>query len=226
MGNINIQINEEEQIRKYSDVPALVNKSNIIINNQEDYELAVAITKEIKARLKELEEERRKITKPIDEGKKAVMDLFRKPIEMLEEAERKLKDAMNEYVSKMEREAKEEEERLRKIAEAEADKKRKKIEAQIKKAEEKGDTEKVEELKAKLEEIIPITPVIMPQVENPKGVSYRERWYAEVIDFKLLPDEYKLPNQQALDRVAQATKGSIQIPGVIFKSEKITVIKQ
>jgi len=225
MGNIHIQINEEEQIRKYSDVPTLVNKSNIIINNQEDYELAAKIIKEVKSRLKELEEERKKITKPLDDGKKAVMDLFRKPLELLETAERKLKAAMNKYVTEMERKAREEEERLRKLAEAEAEKERKRLEAQIKKAEEKGKVDKVEELKAKQEEIIPITPVIMPQVENPKGVSYREKWYAEVIDFKLLPDEYKLPNQQALDKVAQATKGSLQIPGVIFKSEKITVIK-
>jgi hypothetical protein len=57
--------------------------------------------------------------------------------------------------------------------------------------------------------------------EKPPGVSYRDKWTAEVVDVKVLPREYMVPNQQALDKFAGAMKGSIPIPGVKFHKEKI-----
>ena len=94
-------------------------------------------------------------------------------------------------------------------------------ENEMKKWEEKGKTEKAEELLEKAEEVVPETPVVIAMTEKPKGVSYSQKWMAEVIDIDKVPREYLIPNMQALNGIAQSTKGTIQIPGVKFLSEKI-----
>ena len=42
----------------------------------------------------------------------------------------------------------------------------------------------------------------------------REVWKAVIVDINAIPREYLVVNQAALDKVAQATRGAIVIPGV------------
>lgn len=220
--NINVMINTQEELKKTADVPTLVKKADLTIVNQDQYNLAGDVLKEVKSRIKELDDERKKITKPLDDAKKAVMNLFKPPIELLEKAEAKIKGLMLTYSEEQEKKAREEQRKLQEQAEKEAEKQKKALEAKIARAEASGKADKVEQLKEQAENIVvPDVPVISPTIETPSGVSYRTKWSAEVIDFKALPDEYKIANQQALDKVAQATKGAISIPGVKMKSEKI-----
>jgi len=220
--NYRIDINTVEEKKKTADVPALCNKADLVITNQEQYETAGSILKEIQNRARELDAQRKTITGPIDQAKKAVMDLFKPPLELLEAASRKIKSGLIAYSNEQERLAAEERARLQKIAEKEAEAEKKKLEAKIERAKASGKEEKAEELEAQKEAIEPLAvPVIEAPVTQLKGVSYREKWTVEVVDFKLLPDEYKLPNQSALDKVAQATKGAIQIPGTKLHKEKI-----
>ena len=205
------------------DVPVLFAKTQqLIINSQEKYETASVILKDVKARAVELDKQLKAITTPLDTAKKAVMDLFRKPLEMLEDAERTIKRSMIEYTEIQEAKAREEQARLQKLADEKAERERKKIEAKIARAEASGKTEKVESLQEQKEAI---ETIVVPtvQIETPKvqGVSFKLQYKAVVEDFNLLPNEYKLPNQSALNKVANATKGSIKIPGVKFISEKI-----
>jgi len=46
-----------------------------------------------------------------------------------------------------------------------------------------------------------------------------DRWKAEVTDFALLPDEYKLENTQMLNAFARTHKGKRSIPGVRFYND-------
>jgi len=205
------------------DVPVLFAKTQqLIIDSQEKYETASVILKDVKARAVELDKQLKAITTPLDTAKKAVMDLFRKPLEMLEDAERTIKRSMIEYTEIQEAKAREEQARLQKLADEKAERERKKIEAKIARAEASGKTEKVESLQEQKEAI---ETIVVPtvQIETPKvqGVSFKLQYKAVVEDFNLLPNEYKLPNQSALNKVANATKGSIKIPGVKFISEKI-----
>jgi len=66
-----------------------------------------------------------------------------------------------------------------------------------------------------------VAPIAAPKVDKVAGVSYRDEWFADVVDFALLPDTYKLPDTAKLNKMAKATKGSVPIPGVVFKSKKI-----
>jgi len=225
--NINVNINTKAEKKKAADVPALVKRAEITIASQAELELASEVLKEVKARYKELDTQRKSITKPIDDAKKAVMELFKDPLELLEKAESKLKRMMLGYTEEQERKAREEQLRLQRLAEQEAEKEKKKLEAKIEKAIQKGDEEKAAELELQKEMVIPVeVPVIQPKVEAPKGVSYREDWRAEIVDEKLIPREFLIPNLTALNKIAVATKGSIEIPGVKFVVNKVLVSKQ
>lgn len=221
MNNISVMI-DTQSVEQSTDVAILCKNAEITISNQGDYDSAAIVLKQIKARSKELDEQRKKITKPLDEAKKEVMSLYNEPLLHLANAESFIKSRMIDYTAEQERKAREEQMRLQKLADAEAAKQKKILDEKIARAEASGKLEKVEELKEQKENVTPIVvPVVAPQIEKPAGVSYRDKYTAEVIDFKLLPDEYKLPNQSMLDKMAQSSKGSIPIPGVTFKSEKI-----
>lgn len=217
---------DKEAITKEISVLQLARQADVIVENDEQANYASDILSQIKKKYKELDDQRKSITKPLDDAKKQVMDLFRSPLDLLERAEKHLKGLIAKYQEEKEKKAREEAEKLRKLAEEQAEKERKKLEAQIQKAQEKGKIEKVEELIEKVQEI-ESNPIVIPEVvvQKPSNISFKEKWTAKVIDFKSLPDEYKIPNQQALDKVAQATKGTIQIPGVVFEVEKIVVAR-
>ena len=219
--SINVQINTDE-VSQQTDVAVLCQNAQITISNQGDYDSASVILKQVKARYNELDKQRKEITKPLDLAKTSVMGLFKNPLELLEKAELFIKQKMISYTAEQERKAREEQARLQKLADAEAAKQKKILDEKIARAEASGKLEKAEELQAQKEMVIPIqAPVVMAQINTPSGVSYRDKWTAQVIDVNLLPREYLIPNLSALDKVAQATKGSIQIPGVKFNCEKI-----
>jgi len=220
--NILVNIDTVKEQKKTSDVPALCQKAELVISNQSDYETASTILQEVKSRYKELDSQRKGITKPIDIAKKTVMELFKTPLELLEKAESKIKSLMIAYTNVQERKAREEQARLQKLADAEAARQKKILDEKIARAEASGKTEKAEELQMQKETVIPtIAPVVAPQIETPRGVSYRDQWSAEVIDINLIPREYLIANISALNKVAQATKGTLAIPGVKFNVEKI-----
>jgi len=219
--SIKVEINTE-RVSKEIEVTALCKTDSIVIADQQSYESAADILKKIKARSKELEAQRKEITNPLDVAKKSIMDLFRAPLDLLDKAESSIKRLMIDYTEGEERKAREEQRKLQELADKEAARQKKLIDEQIARAEASGKADKVESLQEKKETIIPVVaPVVTANVETPKGVSYRDKWTAKVINENLVPREYLIVNQSALDKVAQATKGSIKIAGVEFISEKI-----
>lgn len=249
MGNKVIEVKPIEtkavEVETVKSQELLVTAKQAIIENQVTYEAAGDVSKLIKTKQKELESMRRNITKPLDQAKKAVMDLFRKPLIMLAEAEGFVKKSMLDYTTKQERIRKEQEEKLARQAKAEEDRKKKALEEQARKkdeearilrekaekanaeekarleAEAKKKDEEAEAKREKKEEVHVEAPVLAPRTETPKGISYKTVWSAEVVDFSKLPDEYKLPNMPMLNKMAQATKGKVPILGVKFKSDKV-----
>lgn len=68
------------------------------IESDEDNEFAADMLRDVKARHKALEAERKKITAPLNTATKAVNDLFRKPRNLLESAEHMLKGKIAGYL--------------------------------------------------------------------------------------------------------------------------------
>lgn len=83
------------------------------------YALAAEELSAIKGRAARLEEQRKAITRPMDEAKAAVMDLFRGPLQLLQQAEAGLKGKMLAYTQAAQRRAAEERRRAEEAAAAE-----------------------------------------------------------------------------------------------------------
>jgi hypothetical protein len=189
--------------------------TSLVIRTQKDYEVAGGLRMKIKGKIKELDEKRKSITAPLDLAKKNIMALFNPIIDRLNNGVEILDQGVIIFT--------EEQDRIAREAQAKADeiarKEREKAETKAKELEAQGKTEKAAAYQAKADAVI--APVIIPATPKVAGQAIKDMWYAEVVDFKALSDDYKLPNQSALDKVAQATKGKVSITGVVFKVRKI-----
>ncbi len=125
---------------------------------------------------------------------------------------------------RVEREKREAEGIARKKAEADREKELKRIEKTQGKAAAK------EAAKAPLI----VAPVIVKEAAQADGVSYRDKFIARVVDASALiaavaadkaAPHFVTPDISALTKFAQATKGSVAVPGVEFVVEKVVVQK-
>lgn len=185
------------------------------VTSPEQYRAAAEALKRLKGYQKTLDETRKEATKPLDEAKDTIMGWFRPAQEKVKSAIAHLAEAMISWDSKIAREREEAERRAREQEEKE----RAKIQKGIDKAIEKGDLGKAETLQAK-QESVQVAVAAPASPEKQEGLAISETFFAVVVDFKALPDEYKLANQSMLDKVAKATKGKAAIPGVKFESKK------
>ena len=170
---------------------------------------------------KELDEKRKEMTKPLDESKKSIMDFFRKPVELLESAEKRIKMAMLTYQAEQERIAREAQEKLRLAALKQEEEERRKLEAKAAKQEAKGNTEFAEELREKAADVSVDVAIVTANIQKIEGISTRDVWKFRVIDETIVPRDYLIVNDKALGALATATKGSFKIAGVEFYSEKV-----
>lgn len=193
----------------------LSNANELVIKNQETYVQSADFLKAIKSKAKELEELRKGLTRPLDESKRKIMDLFRLPIEKLDKAEIKIKILMLGYSKEQERIRREQELKLQ----AEAEKKRVKLEQKAEKAREEGKETKAVQYETRAETIT--MPVVAPRVDKVNGIVEKSIWKARIVDEAKIPRAYLIPNMEAIQRVGVATKGSIKIEGIKFYSEEI-----
>ncbi len=141
---------------------------------------------------------------PIKENLDAVDAVFKSLSQPLDQADKLTRTKILAYRAEVERKVREAEEinRLR-------------MEAAKKEMELKGElTESVN-----LVEVTPLPPKTVRTEVGDLGTS--EIWKFQVVDFTLLPNEYKIADEVKIGKVVRATKGSIAIPGVKMWPEKI-----
>lgn len=199
------------------------------------YEAAAIDRRAIKGLLSDLEAKRKSITKPMDEAKKAAMDLFRPAKEALEAARKLVDGKIVAYAQKKEAERREAERKIEEKRQREeaAEKKRlddiaERARISAEKAAKEGREEKARELAEKaaenaaLAEAVRVEPreVALP-VYKPKGLSQKKIWYAEVTDPAEVPRDYLMIDERKLNKMAIAMKGEITIPGVVFKFKTV-----
>ena len=215
-------ISTEVAVRAQQEAPAMLKKAEaIVILNQSQYESANDVMKVVKTKYKELDTKRKEITKPLDQAKNAVMDLFRQPLELLKQAEATIKKLMIDYADEQDRLRREEQRKLEAKARAEEDRKRKELEERAKKWAAKGKEGKAEELLEQAEEVEVVAPVVAPKVEKVAGLSYQTNWKFKITDVDKIPREYMAPDEVKLGRMATAMKGIVKVAGVEFYSVKI-----
>ena len=49
------------------------------------------------------------------------------------------------------------------------------------------------------------------------GISVRKKWICKIVDPALIPREYMMPNEKALDAYAQSMKENAKLPGCEFE---------
>jgi len=209
------------------DVQAVINEAELmsckfseyVVESNESLIIADTDLSKIKEKLKDLEERRKEITKPLDIAKASAMELFRKPIELLTTARERINMAMSAYKREQERIRQEQERKLQEMARKEEDRKRKILEERAAKAEASGKAEKAEELRAKAEEVFIPAPIVQSTVVETKNKP-RQVWKYRVVDEKLVPREYLTIDDLKVGQVARATKGSLSIPGIEIFSEE------
>lgn len=204
---------EQQAIVKRSEDFAL-QVSNFKITCQAEYDKSGEYLKSVKSAHKQIEDLKMSMTRPLDDSKKRIMDFFRKPLDILINAETILKRGILFYQQAQEAARIEQERRLQ----AEAEKKRQEA---LKKAEEaraKGQEVKAEKYENKANGII--APTLSPTVKKVVGVNTKLVWKFEVADEKAIPREYLIPDLVKIGKVVRATRNTLPIPGIRIYAEE------
>lgn len=153
---------------------------------------------------KAIEEKRKEYVGPIREKLDSVNGAFKALLEPIEQADKITRTKILEFRQEQERK-RQEAERIE----------QEKIELARREAALKGG-----------EITVDLTPIEKPEAVPDKvhtdlgSAGTMTVWKYEVIDFKTLPDEYKIPNIALLTSVVKASKGKISIPGLRIYSEE------
>lgn len=215
------QPTSQELTKIAAGIQAAVN--SIVITDDGMLEIASFELQDIKSRYKALEEKRKSITNPLDEAKKNVMALFKAPLEQIEQAEDKLKNAILAYQESKYAEAARIQAELNKKAEEEVAR----IQAEAAKAEDDGDL--IAAITLQTTAAVIQAPVVVAQQTKLAGISTRSTWEAEVHDKSALiqfivenPQFLHLidVNQKELAKMAKAMKQNLNLPGVTVREKK------
>jgi hypothetical protein len=190
------------------------------------YGLAADELKDIKARAAKLDEQRKSITKPMDDAKKAVMDLFRAPLAVLEQAEGIIKGKMLTYSQEQQRKAREAQLAAERAAQAERDR----LAAEAKALEEQGKSGEAA-VKQQVAQMIVAAPPAAQEAPKVSGVSMRTTVEFEVTStaelIKHIAQHPELANLLAVDSVklrayVRGLGMSTNLPGVrVFEKSSL-----
>lgn len=178
-----------------------------VIANLEDMTLAtddLAIIAKVK---KGMEEKRKDYLKPFQDHVKETNEAYKSLMEPIEMADRINKDKILAYRQEQERIRLEQEEINRMRLEA---------------------AQKEMELTGELSEsvgLVEVAPEAPKRVSTDMGTAgQRDNWKWEVVDFSIVPDEYKMINPAVLTPAAKSYKDTRTIPGVRIYNEPIIAI--
>ncbi len=159
---------------------------------------------------------------------KAATKQRRELLDPLQAAERLVKGLMGDYVEEVEKRRRKEDARLAAEAAAMNDDDRIEEAAALEAAGEHDAAEAV------LNDTAVAPPVTSEAVPKTAGVSYRTAWCAVVVSKDLLiravadgtvPSTMLEPSMTSINQFARATKGEVQVPGLMFESKKIMSAK-
>ena len=210
--------NEGRLTEEQGRVAQLVERVGVLeVTTATENDAAAAVLGEIKGRAKDMDALRRSMTRPLDESKKAIMELFRPIVEQLGEAEQHVKGAMIGFHQQEERRLAEE----RAAVEVE----RQRLADEASRAMDEG---RVADAVVAAEDSLTV-PEPPKAPARAKGTSTQTTWRAEVVDLPALvlaiatgdaPISLIKPDQSTIDALARATKQEgVVFPGVRFSKE-------
>lgn len=190
--------------------------ANYIVTTPEQYADAGEQLMIVKSHQKVVEEERTKITKPMNDGLKAANAFFKKFSERLDSIESKFKTALIAYKTAEDQKLRADQAR----EEEKARKEREKLEAQAAKASAAGREERAAELLQRAAAVV--APIVIADAPSKvTGISMRDAWEYEVIDLSLVPREFMILNEKAVNAWVGSMKGDTKIPGIRVSCRKV-----
>lgn len=209
----------DENLLKTQTIGLEVRADALSVTNDEEYQDAAEFLKVLKDQAGKVRDFFKPIKDAAHKAHKEICDREKMMLEPLTRAESVIKKAASGYLADQERKRREAEERARQAAKAEADRRM----AEAIDLEKQG---RMEEAAAAMEEaeIIDSTTVTVPMssAKKVKGVSSSRDWEIVSIDESRVPMDVagsviRPVDTGAVMRLIRASKGSIKIPGVIYK---------
>lgn len=198
---------------KANNLLATMPKTDIVVFDRQSYEQAGVMLQQIAAIKKGIQAEFAEPKKKAHEAHKALTSLEKRFLDFASQGEAELRNKMERYWQAEQARIAAEEERKRIEAE-----KQMQIAAE---AEANGDTETAE-IATVLAAMESASVTVAPKAT---GIAMREVWRAKVVDLNKVPREYLIVNQSALDALAKATKGQMNIPGVEFVKDVVSSVR-
>jgi len=201
-----------------TDVQAFVTEAKVpAIASRDDYARAGDMVKLAQTKLRNLEDKRLEMTRPLDQSKKLIMDEFRKLTEPIDKFIAEAKGAMITFArAEQARQAEEERKERERIAAEERERARL-AEEERKKAEAEGIPDLGEPMHKPVD--VPQPAPVAPKVEDIKTqrgsiatATVKSNWQYEIVDAKAVPRDYCEPSR---DHIRQAIlAGTREIPGI------------
>ena len=188
----------------------------LTLRDAEGYLVAGDKLKDIQAALREIEDARVRITKPINEGLRAVNAQAQTASAPFVLARDSIKRAMLIYAQEQERLRQAEQAKLDAAAQAE----RKRLSEIAERAAEQGQENKAEKFSDRAAAVVaPVAQAAAPKIA---GISTTTAWTFHVEQPLLVPREYLSVDEVKIRKVVQALKGDAKISGVrVYQEQRI-----
>ena len=179
-----------------------------IVKTDEQYVAAMTFRKSTNAYIKHLEVMEKSATGPILQGLETVRGWFRPSRNAATLAKVTIDPKINAFEQAREKARLDQEARLRE----QARKQEQKLLDDAKKLEDKGKPVQAAAAREAAESIV--TPAVIDTLPKVEGTYHREEWDIEIVDAKLIPEEYKVIDESKIKKLVKAMDGQIEIPGV------------
>ena len=195
----------------------------LTIETAEQLQASSTMLSAIKARQKDMTDLRLSITRPQDEAKRRVMEVFKPALDRLGAAEQKIKSAVLTYTQEVERKRREEQARL----DADAERERLRLATLAEKQEGEGHEERAGASRQRAESVT--APTVARPPAPTGAVHVRTTWSAEVVSLAELvracadgkaPLALLQPDMPSLNAMARTQKERFDIPGVKAVAEQ------
>lgn len=212
---MNINLTKFDQLK--ADIQLYVAPiKDIVISSKESQDSAMSTAKELKVRLKKIEDLRKELKAPFKKAADEI-DAYAKSIEsLLAEPSANLNQKLLVWNRELERVRQLEVERIRKEElerQAAADKAAESVALVVQAEYERNEAQAISDVKAELKKVEDI---------RVKGVTLR--WDFTIFDKSQIPTEYMVPNEVLIRKAITDSKGAVNIPGVeAFQKESLTI---
>jgi len=216
-----VQEQDQESVVKQA-VMSLEEAKSITITSAESYLEASTFLKQIKGIKDKVLAFFGPMKAKAHESHQTIVHEEKKALAPIADAEKLVKGCMIKYTQEQDRIRQKEQERLRKIEE---EKQQQELVDEAINLMEKGAKEaEVVALVTKPLPDIYIPPPTTKAAPKVSGISYRDVWKFEVVDKRLLPNEYLMADEARIGQVVRSLKGETTIPGIKIWCEKVASV--